>query len=129
MQIGRETDISVEAKGLVKTYRGDVCALDGLSLVAETDTVFGLLGPNGVALLSRREQTMIAVSNFALLPQWMQVVAQYNRVYWAVPAGREALAAPGDWSMVLSRMGYLAVFTAACTWLATRAFRVDQRSI
>ena len=40
-------DISIEANGLVKTYRGDVHALDGVSLVAETGTVFGLLGPNG----------------------------------------------------------------------------------
>ena len=31
----------------MKTYRGDVRALDGVSLVAETGTVFGLLGPNG----------------------------------------------------------------------------------
>jgi hypothetical protein len=29
----------------------------------------------------------------------------------------------------MSRMGYLAVFTVVCTWLATRAFRVCQRSI
>jgi ABC-2 type transport system ATP-binding protein len=38
---------AIEARGLVKTYRGDVRALDGVSLVAETGTVFGLLGPNG----------------------------------------------------------------------------------
>jgi len=40
-------DYAIEAKGLVKTYRGDVRALDGVSLVAETGTVFSLLGPNG----------------------------------------------------------------------------------
>ena len=106
-------------------------------------TAIGALS-NGVALLSRREETMIAVSNFvllpltflssvfmaqALMPQWMQDVAQYNPVNWAVQAGREALAANGDWSIVLSRMGYLVVFTVVCTWLATRAFRVYQRSI
>jgi ABC-2 type transport system ATP-binding protein len=38
---------AIEARGLVKTYRGDVRALDGVSLLAETGTVFGLLGPNG----------------------------------------------------------------------------------
>ena len=42
---------------------------------------------------------------------------------------RAALAANGDWSIVFSRMGYLAIFTVVCTWLATRAFRVYQRSI
>jgi len=40
-------DKAIEARGLVKTYRGDVRALDGVSLVAEPGTVFGLLGPNG----------------------------------------------------------------------------------
>jgi ABC-2 type transport system ATP-binding protein len=38
---------SIEAHGLVKTYPGDVRALDGLDLEVETGTVFGLLGPNG----------------------------------------------------------------------------------
>ena len=40
-------DNAIEARGLVKTYRGNVRALDGVSLVAEPGTVFGLLGPNG----------------------------------------------------------------------------------
>jgi ABC-type multidrug transport system ATPase subunit len=38
-----ETDNAIEAKGLVKTFRGDVRALDGVGLVAETGTVLGLL--------------------------------------------------------------------------------------
>ena len=40
-------DNAIEARGLVKTYRGDVRALDGVSLAAEPGSVFGLLGPNG----------------------------------------------------------------------------------
>ncbi len=40
-------DNAIEARGLVKTYRGDVRALGGVSLAAEAGTVFGLLGPNG----------------------------------------------------------------------------------
>ena len=40
-------DNAIEARGLVKTYRGDVRALDGVSLAAEAGSVFGLLGPNG----------------------------------------------------------------------------------
>jgi ABC-2 type transport system ATP-binding protein len=38
---------AIEAKGLVKTYPGDVRALDGLGLEVEQGTIFGLLGPNG----------------------------------------------------------------------------------
>lgn len=99
---------------------------------------------NAIALLSRKEETMIAVSNFvllpltflssvfmaqALMPTWMQSVAKYNPVNWAVEAGRSALTATPDWGLVLARLGWLALFTVVCTWLATRAFRVYQRSI
>jgi ABC-2 type transport system ATP-binding protein len=38
---------AIEARGLVKTYSGDVRALDGLGLEVEQGTIFGLLGPNG----------------------------------------------------------------------------------
>ena len=126
------------------SYPGGIAGLTALTVCAVLlGTAIGALS-NGVALLSRREETMIAVSNFvllpmtflssvfmaqALMPQWMQDVAQYNPVNWAVQAGRAALAANGDWGIVFSRMGYLAVFTVVCTWLATRAFRVYQRSI
>ena len=40
-------DNAIEARGLEKTYRGDVKALKGVSLAAAEGTVFGLLGPNG----------------------------------------------------------------------------------
>ena len=126
------------------TYPGGIAGLVMLTLCAVLlGTAIGALS-NAVALLSRREETMIAVSNFvllpltflssvfmaqALMPGWMQSVAKYNPVNWAVQAGREALAAHGDWSIVLSRTGYLLIFTVVCTWLATRAFRVYQRSI
>jgi ABC-2 type transport system permease protein len=126
------------------TYPGGIAGLAALTAGAVLlGTAIGALS-NGIALLSRREETMIAVSNFvllpmtflssvfmaqALMPQWMQTVAQYNPVNWAVEAGREALAQGGDWGVVLSRLGYLVVFTVVSTWLATRAFRVYQRSI
>jgi ABC-2 type transport system ATP-binding protein len=38
---------AIEARGLVKTYPGDVRALDGLDLAVRAGTVFGMLGPNG----------------------------------------------------------------------------------
>jgi ABC-2 type transport system ATP-binding protein len=38
---------AIEARGLVKTYPGNVRALDGLGLDVEKGTIFGLLGPNG----------------------------------------------------------------------------------
>ena len=42
-----DTTNAIEAHGLVKTYPGDVRALDGLDLAVAAGTVFGLLGPNG----------------------------------------------------------------------------------
>jgi ABC-2 type transport system permease protein len=50
-------------------------------------------------------------------------------VQWALLAGRGALGADPDWGEVLSRLGFLALFTIACAWIATRAFRAYQRSV
>jgi len=38
---------AIEADGLIKTYPGDVRALDGVSFHVPAGTIFGLLGPNG----------------------------------------------------------------------------------
>ncbi|ALV36782.1 ATP-binding cassette domain-containing protein [Streptomyces sp. CdTB01] len=38
---------AVEARQLIKTYPGDVTALNGMDVTVEPGTVFGLLGPNG----------------------------------------------------------------------------------
>jgi ABC-2 type transport system ATP-binding protein len=40
-------EAAVQARDLVKTYRGRVRALDGLSITVAPGEVFGLLGPNG----------------------------------------------------------------------------------
>jgi ABC-2 type transport system permease protein len=126
------------------SYPGGVVGMAALTVCSVLlGTAVGALS-NAVALLSRKEETMIAVSNFillpltflssvfmaqALMPGWMQSVAKYNPVNWAVEAGREGLAASPDWSVVFTRMGWLALLTVVCTWLATRAFRAYQKSI
>ncbi len=43
----RRMNAAIEAEGLVKTYPGDVRALDGVSFAVPAGTIFGLLGPNG----------------------------------------------------------------------------------
>jgi ABC-2 type transport system permease protein len=104
---------------------------------------FGSLS-NGLALIVRREETLIAAVNLvilpltflstvfmqrALTPQWIQDVAQLNPVDWAVTAGREAVGSDVDWGVVLGRVGLLLAFALLCTWFASRAFRAYQRSV
>jgi ABC-2 type transport system permease protein len=99
---------------------------------------------NGLALLARREETLIAAVNFivlpatflsstfmqeSLVPGWIADIARFNPVNWAVEAGREALGSDVDWGLVLSRAGYLLALAIACAWFATRAFRAYQRSV
>jgi ABC-2 type transport system permease protein len=64
-----------------------------------------------------------------LMPGWIQEVARFDPADWAVQAGREAVGANVDWNLVLSRGCYLAAFTLASAWLATRGFRAYQRSV
>lgn len=104
---------------------------------------FGSLS-NGLALLVRREEPLIATANLALLPisflsgtfmqqslmpGWMHRLVRYNPVNWAVEAGREALGADVNWTFVSSRAAALLVLALGCAWLSTRGFRAYQRSI
>jgi ABC-2 type transport system permease protein len=98
----------------------------------------------GMALLARKEESVIGAVNFLLLPltflssvfmarglmpAWMQTVARFNPVNWAVDAARAALASEADWGLVFSRVGFLLALAIVCTWLAMRAFRTYQRSV
>lgn len=97
----------------------------------------------GMALMARKEETVIAASNFivlpliflssvfmsqSLMPHWMQRAALFNPVNWAAQAGRAALASNADWSVVFTHLGYLVAFSLISAWLATQAFRSYQRS-
>ncbi len=56
-------DAIVEVEGLVKVFKGEVRALDGLSLAVEAGGVYGLLGPNGAG-----KTTLIRVLTTLLPP-------------------------------------------------------------
>ena len=98
----------------------------------------------GVALLTRREATMIAVANFiglplmffsamlidrSLMPSWMRAASLFNPVEWSVRAAREPVLARPDWAAVALFLALLTAFTAATAAFATWAFRVYQRSL
>jgi ABC-2 type transport system permease protein len=99
---------------------------------------------NAMAVLVRKEETVIAAVNFIILPLtfvssvfiaqtlapgWIQTGARFNPVNWAVLAGREALTASPDWGLIEMYLLYLAAFALACAFLAVRAFRMYQRSV
>jgi ABC-2 type transport system permease protein len=104
---------------------------------------FGALS-YALALVARREETVIAVMNFVLLPltflsatfmqknlipEWMQSAANFNPVNWAVEAGRASVLPGTDWSMVGTRLVLLVILCSLCLLIATRAFGAFQRSV
>jgi ABC-2 type transport system permease protein len=97
-----------------------------------------------IALLTRREATMIAVANFiglpllflsttmiarAQMPHWMQIVAKFNPVDWGVRAAREVVLPNTSWSVVGWHLLLLLALTAVTSLWATSTFRAYQRSL
>jgi ABC-2 type transport system permease protein len=136
--------IMLLALALGANYRGGIGGALLLILLA------GLLGAafaslsNGLAVLTRRRETLIgavsavilpltflssALMQQSLVPAWIRTVAKFNPVNWAVEAGRSAAMEKIDWSLVGTRLGLLAALTLVCGVLATRAFGAYQRSL
>ena len=97
-----------------------------------------------IALLTRREATMIAVANFIGLPllflsttliakeqmpNWMRVVARFNPVNWGVNSARAVVLPDTQWGPVFADLGYLLALSAVTAALATWTFRAYKRSL
>src|SRR6266576_6491912 len=97
-----------------------------------------------IALLTRREATMIAVANFIGLPLlflsttmiarpqmpgWMQWAAKFNPVDWGVRAAREVVLPGTSWSTVGWHLLLLLGLSALTAGWATWTFRAYQRSL
>ncbi|MEU7315515.1 ABC transporter permease [Streptomyces sp. NPDC007083] len=95
-----------------------------------------------VALLTRQQATLIAISQFialplmflssavmdlGLVPGWVGVVAGCNPVEWAVDAAREAMGAHPDRSTVGAHLGLLAAAALVMGLPSTRAFRTYRK--
>jgi ABC-2 type transport system permease protein len=117
-----------------------------LALLAAVGLLSGALGgvSNGIALLARKEETLIAAANLgamplnflssvlmaqALMPAWMRVVAAYNPVNWAADAARAAASASVDWVVVDRDLILLFALGVAATTFATQAFRAYRRAV
>ena len=98
----------------------------------------------GIALLTRREATMIAVANFiglpllffssiliarALIPGWIQALSLANPVEWAVRAAREPVLPATAWDEISLFLVALLAFTLATSAFATWSFRAYQRTL
>jgi len=98
----------------------------------------------GIALMTRREATMIALANFiglpllflsstllatAQMPYWMQVTTRFNPMNWGVIAAREAVLPGTDWASIGLHVLYLLALTVFTTAFATWTFRAYQRTL
>lgn len=93
---------AIEVVGVVRTFRGGIRALDGLSLRVPAGVVYGLLGPNGAG-----KTTLIRVLATLLLPEAGSV-----RV-----AGLDVRADPGG---VRARIGLAGQYAAVDGYLTGR---------
>jgi ABC-2 type transport system permease protein len=99
---------------------------------------------NGLGVLARQRETLIGAVSFVLLPLtflstalmqqslvpgWIETIARFNPVNWAVEAGRSAAMSDIDWGLVASRVGLLTALLIVCAAFATRAFGTYQRSL
>jgi ABC-2 type transport system permease protein len=98
----------------------------------------------GIALLTRREATMIALANFiglpllfvsttliarAQMPGWMRVAAHANPMDWGVRAAREVVLPGTSWGTVGLYLAFLLVLSAVTAGFATWCFRAYERTL
>jgi len=132
------------ALALGADYRGGVGGVLLLILVAALLAAAVASLSNGVAVLARQRETLIGAVTFvqlpltflsaalmqqSLVPGWIQSVAKFNPVNWAVEAARGAAMQKIDWGLVAGRIGLLAALTVVCAAFATHAFDKYQRSL
>jgi ABC-2 type transport system permease protein len=131
--------------GITSLIQGLIILVVALPLGAGGLISAGFAGiSQGLALLTRKEASMIAIANFiglpliffssmliarSLIPDWMRTLSSFNPVEWAVIAAREPVLSGTDWSDVGMYLLLLVAFTAATTAFATWAFRAYQRTL
>ena len=127
----------------VRVHAGVLGWLAVLAASALVGTAFGGIS-HGIALLLRREESMIGVANFlglpllflssallasASIPHWMRWLSRFNPVNWGVVAAREPVLPGTDWGSVGFHLGLLAALSVVTAGFATWAFRVYQRTL
>lgn len=126
--------------------RADAGALGWLLVILTSFLVGCAFGgvSHGMALIFRKEATMIAAANFVGLPllfvsstliartsmpHWMSEVARFNPLEWGVVAARQGVLPGADWGSAATHLGLLAALTVVTVAFATWAFQVYRRSL
>jgi ABC-2 type transport system permease protein len=127
----------------VRLHGGALSVVVVLLASALLASVFAGLS-HGIALLLRREASMIASANMvglplmflssilvgtALLPGWIRAISRFNPVNWGANAARNSLVYDSHWGPTGGFLLLLLVATAATSLFATWCFRAYQRSI
>jgi ABC-2 type transport system permease protein len=99
---------------------------------------------HGIALLLRKEASMIAAANFiglplmfisailippSQMPNWIAQLSRFNPVNWGVQAARNAVVSGGHWGATGGYLLLLVAATAVTSLFATWCFRAYVRSI
>lgn len=142
--IGQSLLIIVIALALGANFAGGVIGVIVMMIVgALLASIIASLS-NAVGVLGRQRETVIGVVSFvqlpltflstgmmqrSLLPGWMQSVADFNPVNWAVVAARSAAMQKTDWGTVGFHVGLLVALLLVSAFLAERAFLKYQRSL
>ncbi|HEX4010670.1 MAG TPA: ABC transporter permease [Solirubrobacteraceae bacterium] len=125
-------------------FQGGVGGVVLLIVVAALlGSIFSSLS-NAVGVLARQRESVIGAVTFvqlpltflsaalmqrSLLPGWINTVARFNPVNWAVEAARSAAMEKINWGLVAGRIGLLVALALVAAGLATRAFSRYQRSL
>jgi ABC-2 type transport system permease protein len=125
-------------------YPGGIAGLTVLVVAASVlGTVFGAFS-NALGMLVRQRESIIGFNTFlllpltflssaflpaALMPHWIQVVARFNPMNWALEAARSAMRSAPDWGSTASHGGWLLALAVVAVGLSLRTFRSYQRSV
>ncbi len=134
--------ILVMAVALGARPTGGVLGLGLLFLAAALLSASFSFTSCGMALITRRQELVIAAMNFivlpmtflssmimapSLMPAWIRNVARVNPVDWAVVAARHGFEGRASVELA-SSLALLATFTLVCAAFASHAFRRYQRA-
>lgn len=105
----------------------------GMGMLSTTIALFVLKEESLTAAASLLTMPLIFLSGMfiplELVPDWVETVATFNPLNWAVEAGREVITTKPDWSLVIPNSSYLIIMFIVSCALVLVAFRKYQRTL